>query len=93
MVRKILKKYRSVSVVAFGMIFNIVSSLMVYKPDGVIFNSSPLTLTEWICDCISALVILLGILMGAYDTSDYNKKNILEAFNKIRNNHNVNEDE
>ena len=61
--KKVLIKYRSICVIASALIFNLVSSLLVYKPDGVVFNKTPLTVTEWICDILSTIIFFTGFIM------------------------------
>ena len=77
-----LKKYRSVLVMAASLIFNLVSSLLVYKPEGVPFNKSPLTVVEWVCDIISMIVFAVGLLMMFYDINSDQKQKIKEALNE-----------
>ena len=79
----ILERYRSVLVIATSLIFNLVSSLLVYKPEGVPFNKSPLTVTEWICDIISMIVFAVGLLMMFYDINSDWKRKIKEALNEF----------
>ena len=79
---KVLKRYRSVVVMAASLIFNLVSSLMVYKPDGVKFNMTPITVTEWVCDIISMIVFASGWLMMFYDINRDQKVKIKEALNE-----------
>lgn len=79
---KVLKRYRSVLIMAASLIFNLVSSLLVYKPEGVPFNQSPLTVSEWICDIISMIVFAVGLLMMFYDINSDWKQKIKEALNE-----------
>ena len=79
---KILKKYRSVLVMATSLIFNLISSLLVYRPEGVPFNKSPLTVAEWICDIVSMIVFAVGLLMMFYDINSDWKQKIKEALNE-----------
>lgn len=81
----VLKRYRSVVVMAVSLIFNLVSSLLVYKPVGVKFNMTPLTVTEWICDIISMIVFAIGWLMMFYDINRDYKEKIKEALNESMN--------
>lgn len=46
----ILLRFRGVWIIAGGLIFNLVSSLLVWNPEGVRFNKAPTTVTEWVCD-------------------------------------------
>jgi len=80
----ILKRYRSVAVMAASLIFNLVSSLLVYRPKGVKFNMTPLTVTEWVCDIISIIVFAVGWLMMFYDINADQKKKIKEALNESK---------
>ena len=81
--KKLLKRYRSVCIIAGSLVFNLVSSLLVYRPDGVIFNIVPQSVTEWVCDIVTLIVFFVGYLMMFYDFSeDYKQKQkeaILEA--------------
>lgn len=79
---KTLKRYRSVVVIATSLLFNLVTSLLVYKPDGVKFNKSPLTVTEWVCEIISIIVFAVGWLMMFYDINRDFKEKIKEALNE-----------
>lgn len=78
--RKVLIKYRSICVIASALIFNLASSLLVYKPDGVIFNKTPLTVTEWICDILSLIMFFTGFLMMLFDSNKDSKEKLKEAF-------------
>ena len=77
--KKILKKYRSIVVMATALIFNLVSSLLVWHPKGQIFNATPMTVTEWICDIIGIIWFFIGFLMMFYDTHQNEKEKIKEA--------------
>lgn len=79
---KVLKRYRSVVVMAASLLFNLVSSLLVYKPEGIKFNMTPLTATEWICDIISIIVFAVGWLVMFYDINADQKEKIKEALNE-----------
>lgn len=50
--KSVLVKYRSIVVIASSLVFNLVSSLLVWHPEGVLFNKNPMTVTEWICDIV-----------------------------------------
>lgn len=76
----IIKKYRSILVIASSLIFNLVSSLLVYKPDGAVFNYESLTITEWICDIIGIVWFFVGLLMLMYDGNRNAKEQLKEAF-------------
>ena len=77
---KIIKKYRSILAIASSLIFNLISSLLVYKPDGVVFNYKQLTITEWICDIIGIVWFFVGLLMLMYDGNRNAKEQLKEAF-------------
>ncbi len=79
---KVLKRYRSVVVMAASLIFNLVSSLLVYRPEGTKFNMTPLTVTEWVCDIISIIIFVIGWLMMFYDINRDQKEKIKEALNE-----------
>ena len=74
-----LMKYRSVVVIATSLIFNLVSSLLVWHPDGQKFNTTPLTVIEWICDIVSILWFLFGMMMMFFDIHQNQKEKIKEA--------------
>ena len=74
-----LIKYRSVVVIATSLIFNLVSSLLVWHPDGKAFNLTPMTVTEWICDIVSIVWFFAGFLMMFFDIHQNEKKKIKEA--------------
>ena len=76
---KILKKYRGVVIIATSLIFNLVSSLLVWHPDGVIFNSHPMTIVEWVCDIISTIWFFIGFVMMFCDIHENEKQKIKEA--------------
>lgn len=78
--KKVLIKYRSVCVIATSLICNLIASLLVYKPDGVVFNRTPLTITEWICDIISIIIFFAGFLMMLFDSNKDSKEKLEEAF-------------
>lgn len=77
--KKTLKKYRSIVVMATALIFNLVSSLLVWHPEGQIFNATPMTVTEWICDIVGIIWFFIGFLMMFYDTHQNEKEKIKEA--------------
>lgn len=77
--KKTLKKYRSIVVMATALIFNLVSSLLVWHPEGQVFNATPMTATEWICDIVGIICFLIGFLMMLYDTHQNKKEKIKEA--------------
>ncbi len=72
-------KYRSIIVIAMSLIFNLISSLLVWHPEGQIFNTRPLTVTEWVCDIISTIIFFFGFISVFYDINDHSKKKIKEA--------------
>ena len=74
-----LIKYRSVVVIATSLIFNLVSSLLVWHPDGQTFNTTPLTVSEWICDIVSLVCFLFGMMMMFFDMQQNQKDKIKEA--------------
>ena len=74
-----LIKYRSVVVIATSLIFNLVSSLLVWHPKGKAFNLTPMTVTEWICDIVSTIWFFVGILMMFFDIHQNEKEKIKEA--------------
>lgn len=77
--KRILKKYRSTVVIGTALIFNLISSLLVWKPEGVIFNSRPMTVIEWICDIISVIWFFTGFPMLFFDVHENEKQKIKEA--------------
>lgn len=77
--KKTLKKYRSIVVMATALIFNLVSSLLVWHPEGQILNATPMTVTEWICDIIGIIWFFIGFLMMFYDIHQNEKDKIKEA--------------
>ena len=64
---------------ATALIFNLVSSLLVWHPEGQIFNVTPMTVTEWICDIVGIIWFFIGFLMMFYDTHQNEKEKIKEA--------------
>ena len=77
--KKTLRKYRSIIVMAIALIFNLVSSLLVWHPQGQVFNVIPMTVTEWICDIVGIIWFFSGFLMMFYDTHQNEKEKIKEA--------------
>lgn len=74
-----LKKYRSTVVIGTALVFNLISSLLVWKPKGVIFNLRPMTVIEWICDIISIIWFFVGFTMLFFDVHENEKQKIKEA--------------
>lgn len=74
-----LIKYRSVVVIATSLIFNLVSSLLVWHPEGKVFNLTPMTVTEWICDIVSTIWFFVGFLIMFFDIHQNEKEKIKEA--------------
>ena len=77
--KKTLKKYRSIVVMATALIFNLVSSLLVWHPEGQIFNETPMTVTDWVCDIVGIIWFFIGFMMMFYDTHQNEKEKIKEA--------------
>lgn len=76
----ILKKYRSVVIIGTALVFNLVSSLLVYHPDGKLFNIHPMTVTEWVCDIIAVIGYCIGFAIMLFDANKDTKDKIKEAF-------------
>lgn len=74
-----LKKYRSVLIIGSSLTFNLVSSLLVWHPEGQIFNPSPIATIEWVCDIISSVTFFIGLVMMFLDIHDDEKQKIKEA--------------
>ncbi len=53
---------------AIALSFNLISSLLVWHPEGQLFNTAPMTVEEWICDIISIVMFLTGIQMMILET-------------------------
>lgn len=66
-------------VIGTALVFNLVSSLLVWKPEGVIFNSRPMTVAEWVCDITSIIWFFIGIIMMFFDVHENEKQKIKEA--------------
>ena len=79
-----LIKYRSIVVIATSLIFNLVSSLLVWHPEGVKFNKTPMTVTEWICDIVSIVWFFAGFLMMFFDIHQNEKEKIKEAILEMK---------
>lgn len=80
MIKKVLKKYRGVVVVGAALVFNLVSSLLVWHPDGRMFNLTPMTVTEWVCDIIAIIGFFTGFAMMLFDANKDTKEKIKDAF-------------
>lgn len=78
--KRVLKKYRSVVVIGAALVFNLVSSLLVWHPDGKMFNIRPMTVTEWVCDIIAIIGYCTGFVMMLFDANKDTKDKIKEAF-------------
>lgn len=78
--KKILKKYRSIVVIGAALVFNLVTSLLVYRPDGKLFNLHPMTVAEWVCDIIAVIGYCTGFAMMLFDANRDTKDKIKEAF-------------
>lgn len=70
-----LKKYRALFIIAGALIFNLIESLL-FAQNGNPFNLQPLSIGEWICDIISTLVLVVGVMMATYDMWKYKPKKI-----------------
>lgn len=77
--KNVLKKYRGVIIILSSLIFNLLTSLLVWHPDGRLFNMRPMTITEWICDIVAIIGFFVGLTMSFYDVFDYEKQKIKEA--------------
>ena len=77
--KKVMYKYKSIAIIAFALIFNLVSSLLVYHPEGQIFNATPMTVTELIFDIVSIICFFTGFLMMMYDMHQNQKEKMKEA--------------
>lgn len=77
--KKYIKKFRSIIVIATSLIFNLISSLLVWHPEGQSFNRSPMTIAEWICDIISIVWFLHGFVLMLTDIHLDEKRRIKEA--------------
>ena len=77
--KKVMYKYKSIAIIAFALIFNLVSSMLVYHPEGQIFNTKPMTVVEWICDIVSIICFFIGFLMMMYDMHQNEKEKVKEA--------------
>jgi len=76
---KFIKRYRGWFVMLLGMIFNLIESLLVYRPEGVIFNLEPLTVMEWILDIVAFAIVAFGFILTAYDINTDSKLKIKEG--------------
>ena len=67
-------------VIGAALVFNLVTSLLVYHPDGKLFNQHPMTVTEWVCDIIAIIGCFTGFVMMLFDANRDTKDKIKEAF-------------
>ena len=77
--KSILVRFRGVWIVAISLIFNLISSLLVWHPPGMQFNIAPMTIIEWVFDIISVVIGLFGLVVIFYDINMDSKKKIKEA--------------
>ena len=66
-------------IMATALIFNLVSSILVWHPEGQSFNAVPMTVTEWVCDIVSIIWFFIGFLTMFYDMHQNEKEKIKEA--------------
>jgi len=71
-----LKKYRGLGIIALGMFFNVIESV-IFAKNGSPFNLDPLSVGEWICDIISSLIVIFGLMMATYDMWNFKPKKII----------------
>ena len=74
--KKTIIKYRGIIVISISLIFNLISSLLVWHPEGVSFNRRPMTVAEWICDIIATIILLIGFVMMLYDVGRNQREQI-----------------
>lgn len=79
-VKEKLIKYRSVVVIGIALIFNLIANLLVWHPEGVQINKTPMTITEWICDIVTIILFFAGFAMLLFDGAKMDKKMIKEGF-------------
>lgn len=79
-----LSKYRSIAVIAGALIFNLVSSLLVWHPEGVTFNMKPMSIAEWICDIISTVWFFGGFVMMFFDIHRDEEEKVKNAIIKAK---------
>lgn len=72
-----VKRYRSIIILAIGLLFNLLESLYFGAAQGLAFNLHPLTTGEFICDDISLLIMAFAVLMGMYDANKYAPQRII----------------
>ncbi|MBU5333560.1 hypothetical protein KQI61_15275 [Anaerocolumna aminovalerica] len=83
--KKFIIKYRAWLISIFGLVFGLIESLLVYRPDGVVFNVRPLTVAEWILDIISIAIFYFGIILAMYDANKDAKLKIKEGIMEAAN--------
>lgn len=66
-------------VMGVALVFNLTSSLLVWHPSGRLFNSTPLTVIEWLCDIITIIGFFAGFAMLFFDINRDSKAKIKEA--------------
>lgn len=78
-VKEKIIKYRSVIIMGTSLVFNLISSLLVWHPEGIKFNKTPMTITEYICYTISFVWFFTGLVMSFFDINSDQKRKIKEA--------------
>lgn len=66
-------------VMASSLIFNFVSSLLVWHSFDVKFNITPMSVAGWICDIIGSVWFLFGLAMMFFDLHLDEKRRLKEA--------------
>lgn len=67
-------------VIGTALMLNLASSLLVWHPDGKMFNTRPMTVTGWVCDIITVIGYCTGFAMILLDANKDTKNKIKEAF-------------
>lgn len=67
-------------VIGAALVFNLVTSLLVWHPASKTFNITPMTVTEWVCDIIAVIGCSVGFAMMLFDANKDTKDKIKEAF-------------
>jgi hypothetical protein len=62
-----------------GLVFGLIESLLVYRPEGVIFNLKPLTVTEYILDIVGYAIFFYGMCLQMYDINLDEKQKIKDG--------------